>query len=1234
MEQPKSSLRSVFTEAAEIADPAARAAFLDSACKGDQALRSRVKRLLEADSQAGNFLSDSDTRARFEARAERIGERIGRYRLLQSIGRGGCGVVYLAEQEEPVRRRVALKVIKLGMDTQSVVARFEAERQALAMMDHPNIAKVLDAGATDEGRPFFVMELVSGIKITDYCERHQLSTRQRLELLIPVCHAVQHAHQKGIIHRDLKPSNILVTEHEGLAVAKVIDFGIAKATGSLDDNSGITSLDQIVGTPAYMSPEQVEFGGRDVDTRSDIYSLGVVLYELLTGQPPFDPKELAGAGLDEMRRIIREVDPPRPSTTITKNLNPARLPSPRGPSRERLASVRGDLDWIVMKCLEKDRARRYETANGLATDVRRHLENEPVAARPPSKLYRLQKIVRRNRLVFGAMGVVALVLISGVIVSTQQALRARRAEHAQEHLHDLAETKAAESRQRLIRRYVEEGNRLAELGQPLMALPWMVEALGLEAGDPQREPDERLRIAQSLLGAPELRLHFSQGKSVNCVALSPDGSHLAIGSDDGVVRISDVASGEISTNLVMSSPVGRVGFSPDGMRVVGVDRAGGARVWSALNGEAITPVLPADASKGNAIAPRDKMLEPAASFSPDGKLLLLARGSKSAHLLDAATGALVREFSHDQVVYHAAFSPDGRQVVTSSKDGSARVWDVATGSLAGPSLQHDGPVIWSQFSSDGNQLLTVRDRHVVQLWDWRDGRRLAPEIPRRSVLSHASLSPDGRTVLTTARSGFCHLYDAASSRLMYEFQQPGGVVDAAFSPNGRRMAIASHDGNVWVRNPGDATSHPMILPEGNQIEEIAFSRDGRFLAVGTRGGHARVWDLSPPEQGVRRVPGNDVQWVEFDASGRRALALSTGRRSGLTVFDAQTGNLLSATTLKANQINCARFSPDGHLVLAFGNGPTVLVLDADSGREVFPALAHERKVEDAIWSPDGKFILTAAGTAGARAWDAATGKIAVTFPRSKSVSAIAVSPDGTRVALDQQNRNVQVYEMPTGKPLGAPFTALQKIRDIQFSPDSKRLAISTDAVGNESIVEMRDVASGKMLGQPLVHRDNVRSFEFSRDGRWMATACNDHTARIWDAATGEPVSGWLPHDYETCQAIFSPDGNRLATLARRGAVRLWSVSSGEPLSAPILYFRNTGDGRVSYSPDGRRLLISRGGNEAWVRELTPDNSSIDELRLRAQVLSCMRFDAVAGMVPLDESNLDRAWKQLRALRAD
>src|SRR5437899_560374 len=323
---------------------------------------------------------------------EKLGTRIGRYKLLEKVGEGGFGVVYVAEQREPVKRKVALKIIKLGMDTRQVVARFEAERQALALMDHPNIAKVLDGGATETGRPYFVMELVRGIKLTDYCDQNHLATSDRLDLFIKVCQAIQHAHQKGIIHRDIKPSNLLVTLHDGVPVPKVIDFGIAKATqGELTEKTLHTQLNQFIGTPAYMSPEQAEMSGLDIDTRSDIYSLDVLLYELLTGKTPFDQKKLLEAGLEGMRQIIRDQEPVRPSTRVSSLQGEERTTTAkrRGADAPRLIHLlRGDLDWIVMKCLEKDRTRRYETANGLAMDIQRYLENEPVIARPPSKFHR------------------------------------------------------------------------------------------------------------------------------------------------------------------------------------------------------------------------------------------------------------------------------------------------------------------------------------------------------------------------------------------------------------------------------------------------------------------------------------------------------------------------------------------------------------------------------------------------------------------------------------------------------------------------------------------------------------------------------------------------------------------------------------------------------------------------------------------------------------------------------
>ena len=424
---------SIFHEARRIPDSVQRADFLAMACAGDDALRTRVEKLLAAEAELGSFLGSNDeTRdAPSNARrssapavttiasplSERPGTIIGRYKLLQQIGEGGFGVVYMAEQEQPVRRKVALKIIKLGMDTRQVIARFEAERQALAMMDHPHIAKVLDAGATDTGRPYFVMELVKGMPITDYCDKENVSLRDRLSLFMQVCSAVQHAHQKGIIHRDLKPNNILVTLHDGKPVPKVIDFGIAKATEQkLTERTMFTEFGQFMGTPAYMSPEQAEMSGLDIDTRSDIYSMGVVLYELLTGATPFDVRTLRDAALDEIRRIIREVEPSKPSTrlsTVREEL--ATVAKRRGVEPQKLGTIlRGDLDWIVMKALEKDRQRRYESATGLGTDIGRYLSGEAVLAAPPSKAYRLKKFVRRNRAAVAAGSLIGISLIVGM----------------------------------------------------------------------------------------------------------------------------------------------------------------------------------------------------------------------------------------------------------------------------------------------------------------------------------------------------------------------------------------------------------------------------------------------------------------------------------------------------------------------------------------------------------------------------------------------------------------------------------------------------------------------------------------------------------------------------------------------------------------------------------------------------------------------------------------------------
>jgi serine/threonine protein kinase len=443
-----------------------RAAFLDRACDGDSDLRARVAKLFVAHTRCEGFfqecisgfatavqemppVSDADLPLRLSE--EMVGRFVGRYKLLKTLGEGGCGVVYLAEQEEPVRRRVALKIIKLGMDTHNVIARFDAERQALALMDHPNIAKVLDAGATETGRPYFVMELVDGVKVTKYCDDNQLTVVERLNLFVQICHAIQHAHQKGVLHRDIKPSNILVTLHDGVPVPKVIDFGIAKAIeGRLTEETAGTSDGQLIGTPAYMSPEQADMSGLDVDTRSDIYSLGVLLCELLTSRTPFDQKTLVQSGLEEMRRTLREDEPPRPSTLLglLKDTELTVVSANRRVDSPRLVRLlKGELDWAVMKALEKDRRRRYETANALAMDIRRYLNDEPVLACPPSRIYRLQKLAARNKVVFASGLIVLMTLISGLGISTRFYFKERKAYIEQTRLRKMAEQARADELQ-------------------------------------------------------------------------------------------------------------------------------------------------------------------------------------------------------------------------------------------------------------------------------------------------------------------------------------------------------------------------------------------------------------------------------------------------------------------------------------------------------------------------------------------------------------------------------------------------------------------------------------------------------------------------------------------------------------------------------------------------------------------------------------------------------------------
>ena len=738
-ESESMSLREIYLQASDKATPEERAAFLDDVCGKNSSLRSKVEALLGRD-PGDNFLETPAVdleETQEDPVTERPGVQIGRYKLLEKLGQGGFGAVWAAEQKEPIRRRVALKIIKLGMDTSQVVARFEAERQALALMDHPNIARVLDAGATDNGRPYFVMELVKGISVTKYCDQERLTTKERLDLFIKISHAVQHAHQKGLIHRDIKPSNIMVTLHDGVPVPKVIDFGIAKATQQeLTEKTLYTQYSQFIGTPAYMSPEQAEMSGLDIDTRSDIYSLGVLLYELLTGETPFDSKELVASGIDEMRRIIREKEPQRPSTRVATLQDNRRTTTARQRSSDipkLINLLRGDLDWIVMKCLEKDRTRRYDTANGLAMDLKRHLENAPVTARPPSALYRFQKAWKRNKVVYTAAMVAAVALTTGLVISVWQSAVANEARRTAE---------AAQIAEGDQRRRAEEERTVARMNAYASDMNLTQQAIAANNfGKAHRLLSRYIPgKGEDDLRGWEWRHHWQKcqsdaladvraadGRWIWFVAISPTDRNVVACTTGSVVEIRNGASGDKIISLAHPNAVDGLAFSPDGSFLATLED-----VWSNSRTD--------DGDDGD--------LSPF-SFSEDDRLFVFPVAStRSLEIWDIAS--LRRVSSHTRFkngfFTGSRILPGNKVFATAGSGGYLRVRDVSRDRLLS---EEKGQLLGLHalaMSPDGSRIAVGTSREGVRLLSG-DGRREMLILESQHDVSALIFSPDGNSLV-------------------------------------------------------------------------------------------------------------------------------------------------------------------------------------------------------------------------------------------------------------------------------------------------------------------------------------------------------------------------------------------------------------------------------------------------------------------------------------------------------
>jgi eukaryotic-like serine/threonine-protein kinase len=1107
MPPPQKPIKEIFGEALEKASPEERAAYLNAACSHDPELRQQIDALLQAHAQcleANDFLQQNMVTS--AAIGEGPGSIIGRYKILQQIGEGGFGVVFMAEQQQPVRRMVALKVIKAGMDTREVVARFEAERQALALMDHPNIARVLDGGATDSGRPYFVMDLVKGVPITEFCDNRRLSTEARLRLFLQVCTAVQHAHQKGIIHRDLKPANILVTLHGGEPVPKVIDFGISKAIGQrLTEKTLFTRYEQLMGTPSYMSPEQAEWSGLDIDTRSDIYSLGVLLYELLTGTTPLEKETLSRAALDEIRRLVREQEPERPSarlSRVTDKFNSKsirKLPSsfPSFPFVKKSAfpnpqsAIDTDLDWVVMKALEKDRTRRYETINALVSDLESHLRSEPVKACPPSATYRTRKFIQRHRVAVAVASSLALSLIGGITVSTWMFLKERTAhnravaaEHQQSRLRQEAQlaqaTEAKLRKEARVRAYASD-IKLAQiaLAEDDLSRTWDL----LKRYLPKPGVEDLRGIEWRYLWQASRNddlYSFPHPGIVSCAAISPDKTLLATGCHDKLVRIWNLQTKELVTQfegLDCDEPCKYVSFSPDGAFLAcgnrgGVDLHETTR-WNIarrLEGGA-WPVL----------------------FSPDGKYLA-ATSPGGVNIWQ--TGSWTNFFLPTGMDLNSrsslVFSAEGKLAVAANQK-KLQLWNVQTRSKIGE-FQTPSEVVTLALSLDGSRLAAGQLWGDLCVWNTEPREQIAKTKAHRSHIFALAFSPDARNLLTGSEDHLIHRWKIEGT-----------------TPNLEKIqTFKGHENGVW---------------------SLYLSDDGTLLASAGKDATAKVWRMTdqvePMSAGWTMT--NDTL-LGFSLDGRGLLTLAPG--PSIELLGVSDGKLLRSWPVDLRQKSDAApvFIDATTFVIGTTNG-RVRIADLENRQPPRTFQVGESSISALAISADGRLLFTVERPEKKAAlWDLKSGKQLAKFDdfdlRANGNGAIAFSPDNRWLAYGTTKYELDLWDISRLYRVKSLSGHKRQITSVRFSPDS--LLVATGGADHEA--RLWNIATGKELVPPLkAHVGGFYYIAFSPDQRTVITA-GPHEIKLWNAANGSEMLSFDDLDVDPGVGLISPDS---ATLAFR-----------------------------------------------------------------------------------------------------
>jgi WD40 repeat protein/predicted Ser/Thr protein kinase len=1140
IEEPIDPVQALFDRAVEL-PPEERAAFLDAACGGDAAVRAEVEsllayddgrnsdageeRLLKSPVVRGTSLPPTDGEVAPAASGAGLPQRIGHYRILRCIGEGGMGTVYEAEQDNP-RRQVALKVIRAGAVSPGLLKRFSQEAHILGRLHHPGIAQIHEAGTAEDGRPFFAMEFIRGLPLDEYTRLRGLTSPARLEVLARVCDAVQHAHDQGIIHRDLKPGNIVVDE---TGQPKVLDFGVARVAADVRTTTARTEAGQILGTLGYMSPEQVTGDPTTVDQRSDVFALGVILFELLAGQLPCKLDHLP---LPEVARVIREQEPTR-----LASINPA---------------CRGDIDTIVGKALDKDKARRYASAGELAADIRRHLGNEPILARPPSALYRMRKFARRHKALVGGVLAVMAALVVGLIGTILFAVEAGRNAQA-------AKEKEKEARYQTYRA------RIAAAGAALAGHD-VVDAADQLAEAPQELRGWEWRHLHSRLDDSAAAIPLDEKEAIS-LARTPEGVRV-VGYNHTGVRLLDLDGREL---LARSHPRDR--------RYLGILPGRGLRFVKQV---ADTLQLLDEEGRVQARLPGIAGLELGfVAVSPNGSRLaaVFSRQFKEDTILlydlDAEKPALVTHARAPSFTWSVAISPDNRRFAAASEDGVARVWD-SDGKLTAECQGHRLKVLSVAFRRDGQRIVTTSADGSVRQWNPATGQEAA---------------------------------------LPYE-RHTGEVTTAVYSPDGAWVASGGTDRTVRVWGAADRQEVAVLHGHKGFVSEVAFSADGRrVISVGAYLGAfglgkagagdstVRVWEVQPGA-GLRVLRGHEsyVYPVAYSADGRWIASGSWDRT--VRLWDAATGELC-ATLPHEGIVRNVAFGPDSSwLVSTSDEGDRLRVWDVATGRRRQSLTGPAAALVAIAVSPDGTRIATSSIDK-ARILERATGREIASWPTSadwEEKRALAYSPDGSQLAGTRADLNViDVWDAQTYWQTARMVGHTAPVYVVAFSPDGRRLA----SAGHDRTVRVWDVATGQCVAVLRGHTEQVFAAAFHPDGKRLASAGRDRAVWIWDLAKGQEVARLQGHTNYVFSLAWSPDGKTVVSGSGDGTVRVWDT---EPLRKRYHARREA----EALRPQAERLVerLFREKKEAGevVAALRADASLTDGLR-RAALRAVLRRGA-------------------------